>query len=103
VPTENLPVQQVAPIQTVPIQQVVPIQTTSPENSTGVWNTLRKSLRNAFGWVSSGSNTATSSATQNNRRTPWIVSNKNQRRESSHFVFIYLVLLIHESIRRSDR
>jgi hypothetical protein len=75
VPIQNTPVQQPVPIQTIPIQQPATTQTAPPENNTGVWNTLTKSLRNAFSWINSGSNTSIPSANHNNRGSERMVSN----------------------------
>ena len=69
VPTDNVPVQQVAPIQTVPIQQQVPVQSASPPNNTGVWNSLTHTLRNTLNWVSGNSNVPTSSAKPTKNKT----------------------------------
>jgi len=87
VPTENVPIQQVEPpqpqliqqipsLETVPMQQAAPIQTAPAANPIGVWNTLTKSFRNAFGWVSSASSTSVPSATQKQKKSSRIVSNK---------------------------
>jgi len=97
VTTENVPVQQVEPVQTTPIQQVTPIQTTPIQqvttiqtapiqqaatiqtvplaNNTSVWDTLTNSVRNAFSWISSGSNKSAPSANNNNSESKWNVSN----------------------------
>ncbi len=74
-PIQTAPIQQAAPIQTIPTQQIASIQTAPPENSTGVWGALTKSLRNAFGWISSGSNISIPSANPNNRASKSNVSN----------------------------
>jgi hypothetical protein len=58
------------PIQNVPIQQPV----APPENNTGVWGTLTKSLSSAFGWISGRSNQSASTANPTNRRSTWSVS-----------------------------
>lgn len=97
VPTENVPVQQVPavdvitqqvvapgpeltqqvpPLETLQTQQAAPIETTSTVGSTGVWNTLTKSFRNAFGWARGASNTSTPSTTQKKTKSSWSVSRK---------------------------
>jgi hypothetical protein len=82
VPTETVPVQQVAPIQTIPTQQAAPLPmqqgaplpTASTVDDAGVWNALTKSLRNAFSWIGSGSKTASSSIDPKKQQSKWSVS-----------------------------
>lgn len=95
-PTENVPVQQAAPIQIAPVQQVAPvqviqtqqpapIQTATRTTNTGLWNTLTRSFRNALGWDNSASNTAVTSA-KPKKKSSWSVSHIHEKKRNLHIV-----------------